>query len=216
VLRGYGSTEHLTVSKNHPDVPHEKLGTTDGQILPRCEVELRREDGQPVRAGREGEVFVRSPSCCVGFAPVPGHASRVLPADGWIPTGDIAVIDEDRFLTIVGRKKEIIIRGGMNVAPREIEDLLLKHPLIDRASVIGLPDQRLGETVCACLVLRPGVRLDSESVVDYLKGQQLAPYKLPSRVEFLDSLPSTETGKVKKPELIAWVISQPQALENEA
>jgi acyl-coenzyme A synthetase/AMP-(fatty) acid ligase len=212
VLRGYGSSEHLTISKNHPRVSHERLRTTDGQILPRCELELRRDDGQPAGPGQEGEVFVRSPSCCVGFAPVPGHASRLLPSDGWIPTGDIAVVDADRYLTIIGRKKEIIIRGGMNVAPREIEELLLKHPLIDKASVIGLPDPRLGETVCACVVPRPGVRLDSQSVVSYLKEQQLAPYKLPSRVEFLDSLPSTETGKVKKPELVARVISQPQVV----
>jgi non-ribosomal peptide synthetase component E (peptide arylation enzyme) len=145
----------------------------------------------------------------VGFAPVPGgHPNGNMSPDGWIRSGDLAIIDDDKFLSIVGRKKEIIIRGGMNVAPREIEESLLRHPLIVEASVVGLPDQRLGETVCACVVLQAGANLDFKGVIDHLRALDIATYKLPSRIEFVDTLPTTETGKVKKPELVAWVLGK--------
>ena len=213
VLRGYGSTETLCVAKNHPDVPEAKLAGTDGQVLRTLEIELRDDAGQPSPKGHEGEVFVRGPSCCVGFAPVAGQVNSNLSPDGWIRSGDLAVLDDDRFLTIIGRKKEIIIRGGMNVAPREVEELLVQHVQVSNASVVGLPDPRLGEVVCACLVAKPGSTLDAETIVAFLKAKGLASYKLPSRVEFLDVLPTTETGKVKKPELVSRLLRNPVEAE---
>jgi acyl-CoA synthetase (AMP-forming)/AMP-acid ligase II len=205
VLRAYGSTETLAVAKHHPDFPEGKRTKTDGRVMPDVEIELRRE-GRIAGPGEEGEIFVRSPACLVGFAPSPGGAPDARPQDGWIGTGDLAVIDDNGFLTIVGRKKEIIIRGGMNITPREIEELLLKHPSIEKVAVFGIPDQRLGELVCACVVVQAGTNLDFETVIKHLKLSQLAPYKLPSRIEFVASLPTTETGKVKKPELAAWML----------
>jgi acyl-CoA synthetase (AMP-forming)/AMP-acid ligase II len=206
VLRGYGSTETLAAAKHRPDFAEGKRTKTDGRVLPGVEVDLRRENGS---AGQEGEIFVRSPGCCVGFVTSPDVASNTMSKDGWIRTGDLGVIDDEGFLTIVGRKKEIIIRGGMNITPREIEESLLKHPSIEKAAVFGIPDQRLGEVVCACVVAHPGANLDFETVVNHLKLLHLAPYKLPTRIEFVESLPTTETGKVKKPELAAWILSRP-------
>jgi acyl-coenzyme A synthetase/AMP-(fatty) acid ligase len=210
VLRGYGSTESLTIAKIKPDFPERVRTKTDGQVMPAVEVELRSDDGRVVPRNQEGEIFARSPLSCVGFAPAPGgQPSGNMSADGWIRSGDVAIIDDDSFLSIVGRKKEIIIRGGMNVAPREIEESLLKHPFVAKASVVGLPDQRLGETVCACVVLQAGASLDFKGIIDHLKALDIATYKLPSRIEFVDTLPTTETGKVKKPELVAWVLGKP-------
>jgi non-ribosomal peptide synthetase component E (peptide arylation enzyme) len=106
-------------------------------------------------------------------------------------------------VTVVGRKKEIIIRGGINIAPREIEDLLLSVPEVERAAVVGLPDPRLGERACACLVLRPGTSLDFETMVARLRATGLATYKLPERLERLDALPATASGKIQKHRIVA-------------
>ena len=111
-------------------------------------------------------------------------------------------MDADGYLTVVGRKKEIIIRGGLNITPREIEDLLLDFPEVDRAAVVGVPDQRLGERVCACVVLEPGAELDFDTMVDRLRGIGLATYKLPQQLEILDALPMTASGKVQKYEIV--------------
>lgn len=208
VLRGYGSTETLAAVKQHPDFPLAKRARTDGKPIPGAEIELRLDNGELARPGIEGEVYLRGPGCCVGFAPLPNQILNNVTNDGWIRSGDLAVFDEDGFLSIVGRKKEIIIRGGMNIAPREIEDLLLQHPQIEAASVLGLPDPRLGETVCACVVPKAEQELDAANVTDHLKGHNLAPYKVPSRIEFMLSLPMTMTGKVKKPELAALVLAR--------
>ena len=119
-------------------------------------------------------------------------------------------MDEDGFLTVVGRKKEIIIRGGLNITPREIEDLLLDFPEVDRAAVVGLPHERLGERVCACVVLAPRAALDFETMVERLHAIGLATYKLPERLEVLDSLPVTASGKVQKYEIVDRLTGSPQ------
>ena len=111
-------------------------------------------------------------------------------------------MDGDGYLTVVGRKKEIIIRGGLNITPREIEDLLLDFPEVERAAVVGLPHERLGERVCACVVLVPGTELEFATMVERLRAVGVAPYKLPERLEILDSLPLTASGKTKKFEIV--------------
>lgn len=209
VLRGYGSTEALPIAKGAPHFSAAERAKTDGQVMPSVELELRDDAGEAVPRGESGEIFSRSPQSCVGFAPAPdGSPLGSLSADGWIRSGDLGVLDEQRFLTIVGRKKEIIIRGGMNVAPREIEEALIKHPKVARAAVIGLADARLGESVCACIVPSGGGTTDFDSIIAHLKALDIASYKLPTRVEVFDALPMTDTGKVKKPELAALVLGR--------
>ena len=191
VLRLYGSTEVLVATWNRPGSPAAKKVSTDGIAMSDVEVEVRG----------DGEIFTRGPNTCVGFYRDPSRTAATF-EDGWARSGDLATIDDDGYLTVVGRKKEIIIRGGMNITPREIEELLLGFPEVDRAAVVGLPDDRLGERVCACVVLQPGCTLSLPVAVERLRGIGLATYKLPERLVVLDALPTTASGKVQKFEIV--------------
>jgi non-ribosomal peptide synthetase component E (peptide arylation enzyme) len=166
------------------------------------ETEVRDDDGRPVAAGEPGELFVRGPDTCVGFFDDPVRTGETF-NDGWVKSGDLVTMDDDGYVTVVGRKKEIIIRGGLNIAPREIEEMLVAFPEVERAAVVGVPDERLGERMCACVVLRPGTSLDLPTTVTRLKEQGLATYKLPERLEMLDALPTTASGKIQKHEIVA-------------
>jgi acyl-CoA synthetase (AMP-forming)/AMP-acid ligase II len=192
VLRLYGSTEVLVGTWNRPDSPWAKKTDTDGRAM--SHVELKVSD--------DGELFTRGPNTCVGFFDDPERTAATFDADGWVRSGDLVTIDDDGYLTVVGRKKEIIIRGGMNIAPREIEELLVAFPEVRRAAVIGLPDERLGERMCACVVLETGAVLDLATVVERLEATGLAKFKLPQRLEVLDALPTTASGKVQKHEIV--------------
>jgi acyl-coenzyme A synthetase/AMP-(fatty) acid ligase len=202
VLRLYGSTEVLVATWNRPDSPAGKAIDTDGPALSNVEVEVRDENGGVCGPGVAGEIHVRGPNTCVGFYRDPARTAATFAPGGWVRSGDLATVDEDGYLTVVGRKKEIIIRGGLNITPREIEDLLLDFPEVDRAAVVGLPHERLGERVCACVVLAPGAALDFETMVGRLRAIGLAAYKLPEQLELLESLPVTASGKVQKFEIV--------------
>jgi len=202
VLRLYGSTEVLVGTWNRPASPTEKRAHTDGAAMTGVELEVRDDGGAPCAPGDAGELFVRGPNTCVGFFADPERTAATFDADGWVRSGDVVTIDGDGYLTVVGRKKEILIRGGMNIAPREIEDLLTALPEVERAAVIGLPDTRLGERACACVVLRPDAEIDLDTVVTRLRATGLATYKLPERLEVVDALPTTASGKVQKHELV--------------
>lgn len=191
VLRLYGSTEVLVGTWNRHDSPEEKKTGTDGRAMSHVELDLD-----------DGELLVRGPNTCVGFFADPERTAATFSADGWVRSGDLVDIDADGYLTVVGRKKEIIIRGGMNIAPREIEELLVGFPEVERAAVVGVPDERLGERMCACVVLCEGASLDLETVVTRLEATGLAKYKLPQRLEVLDALPTTASGKVQKHEIV--------------
>ena len=202
VLRLYGSTEVLVATWNRPGTPAGKAVNTDGPALRHVEVEVRDENGEVAAPGAAGEIHIRGPNTCVGFYRDPARTAATFGPGGWLRSGDLATMDEDGFLTVVGRKKEIIIRGGLNITPREIEDLLLDFPEVDRAAVVGLPHERLGERVCACVVLAPRTALDFETMVGRLRAIGLATYKLPEQLEVLDSLPVTASGKVQKFEIV--------------
>jgi non-ribosomal peptide synthetase component E (peptide arylation enzyme) len=211
VLRLYGSTEVLVGTWNRPTSPAEKRAHTDGIAMSGVELEVRNDAGAPCAVGEPGELFVRGPNTCVGFFADPPRTSATFDADGWVRSGDILTMDADGYVTVVGRKKEILIRGGMNIAPREIEDLLTALPEVERAAVIGLPDERLGERACACVVLRPDAELDLDTVVGRLRAAGLATYKLPERLEVVDALPTSASGKVQKHELVRQFTSEDRA-----
>ena len=209
VLRLYGSTEVLVATWNRPGSPAGKAVDTDGPALRHVEVEVRDENGEVAAPGAAGEIHIRGPNTCVGFYRDPARTAATFGPGGWVRSGDLATMDEDGYLTVVGRKKEIIIRGGLNITPREIEDLLLDFPEVDRAAVVGLPHERLGERVCACVVLAPRTALDFETMVGRLRAIGLATYKLPERLEVLDSLPVTASGKVQKFEIVDRLTGSP-------
>jgi acyl-CoA synthetase (AMP-forming)/AMP-acid ligase II len=206
VLRLYGSTEVLVGTWNRPDSPAEKRRGTDGRPMSHVEVEVRDADGRPVPAGEPGEAFVRGPNTSVGFFEDAERTAATFDPAGWVRSGDMVTVDEDGYLTVVGRKKEIIIRGGLNIAPAEIETLLVGFPEVERAAVVGVPDPRLGERMCACVVLAPGASLDLEAAVQRLRRAGLATYKLPERLEVLESLPTTASGKVQKHEIVRMLV----------
>jgi acyl-CoA synthetase (AMP-forming)/AMP-acid ligase II len=202
VLRLYGSTEVLCATWNRPDSPAEKRGTTDGYALPHNEIQVRDDEGRVLAPPAVGELHVRGPNTSVGFFADPERTAATYLPDGFVRSGDLASLDADGYLAIVGRKKEIIIRGGVNIAPREIEDLIADFPEVRAVAVVPVPDERLGERGCACVVLQDGATLDFETTVGRLRATGLATYKLPERFVILDDLPRTASGKVQKHEIL--------------
>ena len=207
VLRLYGSTEVLVSTWNRPASPLQKRLDTDGIAVDDVEVITRDDAGNQVR-NESGEIYTRGPDTCVGFFDDPQRTAETFDDEGWVKSGDLAVIDDDKYLTVVGRKKEILIRGGLNVAPREVEEVILKLPQVKAVAVIGLPDNRLGEIGCACVVLSGTVTLTFEEMVAHLRASQLATYKWPERLEIVPELPMTPSGKVRKHILVAELTSR--------
>jgi acyl-CoA synthetase (AMP-forming)/AMP-acid ligase II len=149
-----------------------------------------------------GEIAYRGPSLFLGYYKNPERTAETRNADGWFFTGDLGFVDERGYLHLAGRIKEMINRGGTKIFPKEIEDLLHEHPKILRAAVIGMPDPRLGERVCACVELRPGATLTLAELKEFLEGQRVMKHKVPERLEVLPSLPQTPTGKIRKEPLV--------------
>lgn len=203
VLRLYGSTEALVGTWNRPWSSPEQRRFTDGCAMSDVELEVRDADNRPSEPGTTGELVTRGPNTCVGFFADPDRTAAMFEPEGWVRSGDTVTIDADGYLTVVGRTKEILIRGGMNIAPREIEDVLGSFPEVERAAVVGLPDERLGERMCACVVLRPGATLSLDDVVTRFEHRGVATYKWPQRLELLDSLPATASGKIQKHMIVA-------------
>ena len=198
VLEGYGLSETApVVAFNQLERP-SKPGTVG---LPIFGVDLRcvDDDGRPVPRGERGEVVVRGPSVMKGYYNRP-EATEEAMRNGWFHTGDIGLFDEDGYLSIVDRKKDMILRGGFNVYPRELEEMLITHPAVAMAAVIGIPDERLGEEVKAFVVRKPGASVSEAELVAWCR-EQFAAYKYPRTIEFRDALPIGPTGKILKREL---------------
>ena len=197
VTIAYGMTETSPVSfQSATDDPIEKRVSTIGRIQPHLEVKLIDGDGKVVPVGQTGELCTRGYSVMKGYW---GDEARTREAikDGWMQTGDLATLDEDGYCSIVGRVKDMVIRGGENVYPREIEEFLFRHPKVQEVQIFGVPDQKYGEELCAWVVLKPGQRADEEEIKAFCRGQ-IAHYKIPRYVRFVDSLPMTVTGKAQK------------------
>jgi long-chain acyl-CoA synthetase len=198
ILEGYGLSETSPVASfNHPDRPR-KPGSI-GTPIRGVEMRVADEWGKDVPAGEVGEIVIRGHNVMKGYWRRADATAEAI-ADGWFRSGDLARVDDDGYFFIVDRRKDLIIRGGYNVYPREIEEVLYEHPAVAEAAVIGVPDAALGEEVGAAVVLRPGHAATPEEIREYAKGQ-VAAYKYPRRVWLLDALPKGPTGKVLKREI---------------
>ena len=195
----YGLTEASPViTQTLADDSIERRVSTVGKVLPDVEVRLVDADtGLEVGPGQQGELQTRSSMVMLGYYNMPDATADAIDADGWLHTGDLATVDEDGYYKITGRLKDMIIRGGENIYPREIEEFLYTHPQIDDVQVIGVPDQRFGEEVMAWVRLKPDADATEDSIRDYCRGK-IAHYKVPRYVKLTNEFPMTVTGKVQK------------------
>jgi acyl-CoA synthetase (AMP-forming)/AMP-acid ligase II len=202
ILTGYGLTEAGTVTGSKPDDDFEHIAGTVGVPLPGFEVRTVEPSGRDAAVGEPGEVLVRGETVTRGYLDDPEATAAAIDADRWLHTGDLGTLDADGYLRIVGRIKDMFIVGGFNAYPAEIENLLLRHPRIAQAAVIGVPDERLGEVAKAFVVLDAGPPVEADEIIGWSRAE-MANYKVPRSVEFLDELPLNATGKVMKDELRA-------------
>ncbi|MEM6460511.1 MAG: AMP-binding protein [Pseudomonadota bacterium] len=193
----YGMTETSPVSfQSFLDDPVKLRCETVGRVHPHLDVKIVDEAGEIVRRGEQGELCTRGYSVMKKYWDDDENTANSV-RDGWMHTGDLATIDADGFCRITGRVKDMIIRGGENIYPREIEEFLFRHPDVSQAQVFGIPDQKFGEVVCAWVMARPGADLSEDDVVKFCKGQ-IAHYKVPQHVRLVPEIPMTITGKPQK------------------
>jgi len=194
----YGMTETSPVSfQSRTDDPLETRVSTVGRIHPHVEVKIVDENGRTVPCGAKGELLTRGYSVMLGYWDDEAKTREAIDAAGWMHTGDLATLSEDGTCNIVGRVKDMVIRGGENVYPREVEEYLYRHPKIQDVSVFGVPHAKYGEELCAWITLRAGERLSEDELRAFCKGQ-IAHYKIPRYVRFVDAFPMTVTGKIQK------------------
>jgi fatty-acyl-CoA synthase len=197
----YGMTETSPVSfQSSPDDPLDKRVETVGRVMPHLECCVRDANGAIVPRGVSGELCTRGYSVMLGYWDEPSITLEVLDADGWLHTGDLATIDDDGYCRIVGRIKDMIIRGGENVYPREVEEFLYSHPAVQDVALVGVPDAILGEELCAWIRVREGAELSEDAVRAFCVGR-IAHFKIPKHIRFVTDFPLTATGKVQKFEI---------------
>lgn len=197
----YAITEGASVvSITHPGDPPEKRHQTVGRPLPGIEVRVLDNDGAILPPESLGEIAIRGPGVMRRYYRQPQETQRAVLEDGYLLTGDLGIVDEEGFLHLVGRRREVIIRHGFSVYPREVEDRLMAHPAVQEAAVVGVPDDVLGEAVCACIVPLEGAIVTGPEVMDWCRVT-LAGYKVPDLVRFLDDFPRTGNGKPRRIEL---------------
>ncbi len=198
VTIGYGMTETSPLSfQSRTDDPVDRRVATVGRILPHVEVKIVDANGRVVRLGESGELCTRGYGVMRGYWDDPERSADAIDASGWMHSGDLATIDEQGYCSIVGRLKDMLIRGGENIYPREIEEFLLRHPKVQAAQVFGVPDHRLGEEVCAFIVLKANQSATAEEIQSFCRGQ-ISHHKVPRYVRFVAEFPLTATGKPQK------------------
>lgn len=195
----YGMTETSPVScQSSTTTPLDKRVTTVGTVQPHIEIKIvDPETGATVPRGQSGEFCTRGYSVMHGYWDDEPRTREAIDADGWMHTGDLAVMDAEGYVNIVGRIKDLVIRGGENIYPREIEEFLYRHPKVQDVQVVGLPDKRYGEELCAWIITKPGQTVTADEIRDFCKGQ-IAHYKVPKYIQFVDAFPMTVTGKIQK------------------
>ena len=198
VTIAYGMTETSPVSfQSSTNDPLEKRVSTVGRIHPHVEVKIVDDAGRIVARGHPGELLTRGYSVMLGYWDDEEKTRAAVNPSGWMHTGDMAVIDDDGYCNIVGRIKDMIIRGGENIYPREVEEYLFRHPKVQDVQVVGLPDKKYGEELCAWIVLREGQKATEADIRAFCDGQ-IAHYKIPKYIRFVEGFPMTVTGKVQK------------------
>jgi fatty-acyl-CoA synthase len=198
VTIAYGMTETSPVSfQSDLDTPLDRRVGSVGRIQPHLEVQIVGPDGAPVPVGEQGELLTRGYSVMQGYWDEPDQTARAIDPAGWMHTGDLARLDAQGYCNITGRLKDIIIRGGENIAPREIEEFLYTHPDVSQVQVFGIPDAKFGEIVCAWIVPKPGTTPTEEGIRAFCQGR-IAHYKVPALVRVRAELPMTVTGKPQK------------------
>jgi fatty-acyl-CoA synthase len=194
----YGMTETSPVSfQSAADDPLELRVATVGRVQPHLEVKIVDAEGRVVPRGATGELLTRGYSVMRGYWADEQRTREAIDAEGWMHSGDLATLDAQGYCNIVGRSKDMVIRGGENIYPREVEEYLYRHPKILDVQCVGVPDAKLGEELCACIILRPGMQASSEEIRAFCQGQ-IAHYKVPRYVQFRDAFPLTITGKIRK------------------
>lgn len=205
VVGGWGSTESCLVTVGDPQNPTDEMWNSDGKVIEGMEMKVTDEDGIELPAGKEGHYKVKTPAMFIEYLGHPEWYEDKVDEDGFFATGDLAIIDEKGYLHITGRTKDIINRGGVKIPVTEVENILYKHDAIKDVAVVGMPDPRLNERICAMAVLNEGHKLSFEEMTGFLKGQGVTKIYWPERLEILDGLPMTVTGKVQKYVLREWI-----------
>lgn len=212
-FRAYGSSEAPYVAIGRPPASRadgRRAATTDGQVVD-YEIRIVDGDGADLPAGSPGEILVRGPALFLGYAS-PADNEDCFSPDGYFRTGDLGVLEADSWLTITGRRKDLIIRGGTNISPKEIEDLLHDHPAVVEAAIVAMPHERLGEGIFAFIIARDGQTPDLESLVSHLQSRGLSRQKFPEALAVVTALPRTASGKVRKDllrHMAADIVAQP-------
>jgi long-chain acyl-CoA synthetase len=200
IYEGYGCTESATLISANP-YGARRVGSV-GRPVAGCEVSIQDDSGQALAAGQDGEICVRSPGVMTGYWNTTDGAANVL-AGGWLHTGDIGHLDQDGYLYVVDRKKDLILRGGFNVFPRDVEEVLVAHPAVALAGVVGRPDARLGEEVVAFVSLRPEASVTVEELSEHAK-RRLGANKYPRQITIVPAVPLTSVGKLDRKKLRQW------------
>jgi fatty-acyl-CoA synthase len=208
VTSGYGMTETSPLSfQSRTDDPIDRRVSTVGRILPHVEVKIVDANDKVARIGESGELCTRGYGVMRGYWDDPKRSAEAIDAAGWMHSGDLATIDEQGYCTIVGRLKDMLIRGGENIYPREIEEFLLRHPKVQSAQVFGIPDHRLGEEACAFIVLKPNQSATAEEIQSFCRAQ-ISHHKVPRHIRFVPEFPMTATGKPQKYIMREQIISE--------
>lgn len=199
VLSLYGRTENVTTTMCTVEDDPERSLTSDGSALPMQSVRIVDPEGREVAPGEEGDIAYKGAMHMLEYIGNPEETSALFTPDGYSRSGDLGVMDADGYVRVTGRLKDIVIRGGLNISVRQVEDLLSAHPAVDSVAVVGMPDDRLGERICCYIVPNPGCDdITLEQLTSYLQAQGLAIQKMPERLEVLSEMPMTATGKIQK------------------
>jgi long-chain acyl-CoA synthetase len=199
ILEGYGLSETSPVASfNHPD--SERKPGSIGTPIEGVEMRVVDDRGGEVAAGEIGEIQIRGHNVMKGYRGNPDATAAAIDADGWFSTGDVAKTDEDGYYYIVDRKKDLLIRGGYNVYPREVEEVLYEHPAVAEAAVVGVPHSSLGDEIGAAVALKAGATATTDEIRDFVKAR-IAAYKYPRHVWLVDALPKGPTGKILRREI---------------